>query len=384
MLRNMVRLANRNNTLDPPTVSRLNQLIADRMSGASGATDGEGSAGANPGGQGQRRGPKIDFASLKSEDDYHNALRGLHDFYAADIPEAMRSYMGAASKGSAKIEFDREVESLRTNPSFANRTDKVVWDEAIKRLYTKWSKTAEAYGERANKSFTLADLRKRSDALLAKASLPTDQASYGARQFEEGRIRRQPRGSDRGGEFAPGAGGGGNAGARRVNKKPAEDKRSYFEPTRLGNTVGSAIGSQAMWEIASRYLPGPLKNVGTVGKFAYQLGSAAVGGVAGGMAGEEIGRATYTMRGKRPPRSYEPPERPLTEEAARAAGNLGGSMLSALTRSPVRGFTVGVTGQLGGEELAAGAHDVALRLYGPDVAQRVRSAATPRQNRQQD
>jgi hypothetical protein len=381
MLRHMVRLANRNNTLDQTTVSRLNQLIADRVAGVGGGTGGEGGAGASARAQGQRRGPKLDFASLKNEGDYQEALRGLYDFYAADIPEAMRSYMGAASKASAKIEFEREVESVRTNPSFAERTDKVVWDEAMKRLYTKWSKTAETYADRANKSFTLAELRKQSDALLAKASLPTDQAGFGARQFEEGRIRRQPRGSDKGGEFAPKAGGGaGGSAARDGKREPTRDERSYFEPTRLGNTVGTAIGSQAMWELTAKYLPGPLKNVGMVGKLAYQLGSSALGGVAGGVAGEEIGRASYTLRGKRPPRSYEPPERPLTEDAARLVGGLGGAALTALTRSPVKGFALGAGGQLGGEELAAGAHDVAMRLYGPEVAERVRAAATPRQS----
>jgi hypothetical protein len=318
---------------------------------------------------------------LKSEGDYHNALRGVYDFYGKNIPEDVRGLWGKASEQNAKAEFNQEVESVRANPSFANRTDKVVWDEAIKRLYTRWTKLAEAYDERANKSFTLAELRKQSDTLLAKASLPNDQASFGARQFEEGRIRRQPRGSDNGGEFAPKAGGGaGGSAARSGKREPPRDERSYFEPTRLGNALGTAIGSQAMWELTSKYLPGPLKNVGMVGKFAYQLGSSALGGVAGGVAGEEIGRASYTLRGKRPPRSYEAPERPLTEDAARLAGGLGGAALTALTRSPVKGFALGVGGQLGGEELAAGAHDVAMRLYGPDVAKRVRAAATPRQS----
>jgi hypothetical protein len=106
------------------------------------------------------------------------------------------------------------------------------------------------------------------------------------------------------------------------------------------------------------------------------------GGVGGGMVGEEVGRASYTMRGKAPPKPFEPPDRPLSEDAARTVGNVGGSMLGAITRNPIRGFGIGVGGQLSGEELAAGVHDVVAKHYGPEIAAQARMAVTPRRQAQ--
>lgn len=60
-------------------------------------------------------------------------------------------------------------------------------------------------------------------------------------------------------------------------------------------------------------------------------------------------------------------------------GSAGGSMLSALSRSPVKGFTIGLGGQLAGEELAAAAHGVISKHYGQEAAARAARASLPRQ-----
>lgn len=370
-LRHMVNLASiGGQRLDNKQVQDLRRVIAGRIGGGAPAAAGAGQANAG-------NGPR----TIQSKDDY---LRLADTLYERFQQEAKKQFGQNAAgmqdanwQASARYMAESSLKEIRDRDEARDWSDQRVYEEAIREM--RRSLQLKDRGNQAKKSFDQDAFLRASIEVLAKASIPAEfQGSR--RQFEETKIRRAPKGSDKGGEFAPKAGGGAGGAPSRRNREPApkEDKRSYFEATRFGNTLGSAIGSQGAFEIASRFLPGPLKTAGFAKRLAFQLGAAMAGGVAGGMAGEEIGRATYTMRGKAPPKPFEPPDRPLTEEAARTAGNMGGSMLSALTRSPMRGFGIGVGGQLSGEELAAGVHDVVARLYGQDIAAQARAAVTPR------
>jgi hypothetical protein len=89
---------------------------------------------------------------------------------------------------------------------------------------------------RTEKSVVSGDLAKASLALLAKAEIPPGAGAR--RQFEESKVRRAPRGDDRGGEFAPkGSPSGQRAdsersanGKRADNERPADKQRARPEP----------------------------------------------------------------------------------------------------------------------------------------------------------
>jgi hypothetical protein len=148
---------------------------------------------------------------------------------------------------------------------------------------------------------------------------------------------------------------------------------------RFGGTLGSAVGAQTGWEIASRFLPGPLSNSGMVARLAYRLSVVGGGSVAGQVGGEAAGRAAYD-KPSAAPGSYEPPPRSLGEEASRMVGGAAGALTGALVRNPVKGFAMGVGGQLAGEELAARTHGIIARYYGDEVASRAARASLPNQS----
>lgn len=271
--------------------------------------------------------------------------------------------------------------------------------EAIKRITGKIP--------RAKKSLAAGDLRKASLALLRKAA---EEGLPGQRRpFDESKVRRNPRGDDRGGEFAPKAGGAAAQPRQRAEPEPpAPAERSFFEPVRFGGMLGGALGGAGAFEVASRYLPKPLRTAGTVARLASRLGgavgprtarfaaraagktaaigirgpgvlAAAVGGgVAGQIGGEEVGAATYRMRGREAPPGWEPPEREAGEELTRVGAGIGTQVVvSAAAKTAMRGTVYGAIASLGAEEIAARAYAAAERRYGPEIAARVARGAMP-------
>jgi len=261
--------------------------------------------------------------------------------------------------------------------------------------------------KRKEASWSAGDLRKASHALLRKAA---EEGIPGRRrEFDEQKIRRNPRGDDRGGEFAPKAGGSGPARPRAERQAPpAPPERSFFEPVRMGGMLGGALGGAAAFEVASRYLPKPLRTAGTVARLASRLGGAIgprtarfaaraagktaaigirgpavlagaiAGGLGGQMGGEEVGAATYRMRGKEAPPGWDPPEREAGEELTRAGAGIGTqAVVSAAAKTAMRGTIYGAIASLGVEEVAARAYAAAEKRYGPEVAARVARGAMP-------
>jgi hypothetical protein len=276
--------------------------------------------------------------------------------------------------------------------------------EAVKRLMGKIPARPKKLA-----SWAAGDLRKASQALLRKAA---EEGIPGQRRpYDEGKIRRHPRGDDRGGEFAPKAGGGDAPRPRQRAERqppPPPPERSFFEPVRLGGMLGGALGGAAAFELASRYLPKPLRTAGTVARLASRLGGgigprtarfaaraagktaamgirgpgvlagAIAGGVAGQMGGEEIGAASYRMRGQEAPPGWDPPEREAGEELTRVGAGIGTqAVVSAAAKTALRGTVYGAIASLGVEELAGRAYAAAERRYGPEIAARVARGAMP-------
>lgn len=219
------------------------------------------------------------------------------------------------------------------------------------------------------------------------------------KNFDETKVRRHTKGNDQGGEFAPKGGargpeGGGEAPPPRERRAPAaaggegrppaprpgreqqqppEDKRSYFEPVRLGGTVGGALGGQAVWEVFNRYAPRKMKG-GRVGRFAIGMLGSVMGGVAGQAVGESAAAEGYRRLGMTPPAPYERQPESGGDEAARAAGGILGSFLGAVPRATPAigglasrlpgGIALGTAGSLAGEELTSAAWKVANRHFG--------------------
>lgn len=200
--------------------------------------------------------------------------------------------------------------------------------------------------------------------------------------FDETKIRRHAKGNDQGGEFAPKGGAqrgaereapqreprgqqpGGAAPRARQGEQPRQDERSYFEPVRLGGTVGGALGGQTAWEVFNRYAPPQFRRGGKIGRFAVGMIGSILGGVAGQMGGEAVARAGYRQVGRAAPDSYERPPGEAGEEASRAAGGIAGSFLGAAARRLPAGIALGAAGSLTGEELAAKAWEVAQHRFG--------------------
>jgi ElaB/YqjD/DUF883 family membrane-anchored ribosome-binding protein len=264
-----------------------------------------------------------------------------------------------------EVEFNKEEEALRQqHPTW---DDDAIWTAATRRI-----------NDRSN------------NLTFGKAT----QAGL-LRKFDEARHARAPRGSDRGGEFSSRAGGAA-AGAAVMARGAApvrppgreNDERSFFEPTRLGATVGGVAGGNAGWMLAERFMPGPLRRLGTTGRLASRLGGMASrlgyklgGSMAGGLAGETVGDAAgagvYRAAGRRAPAPYEPPERGAGEEVARTAGSFAGLAAgTALGRGRGRAsaFGIGVGTTLAGEELAGAAQRIAERHYGAERGGRARAA----------
>jgi hypothetical protein len=186
------------------------------------------------------------------------------------------------------------------------------------------------------------------------------------RPWDEAKIRRNPGGSDQGGEFASKGGAASHAGAgAKLPGKAEKEERGFFEPVRFGATVGGVLGGQAAWELISRYAPKVKGGLSAKsGRFVVTMLASMAGGAAASKAGERLGAMTYERRGQRAPTPYEEPERPGGEEAARAAGAMIGSFAGAAARSVPGGVLLGGAGQLGGEELMAAAYRVAKNRFG--------------------
>jgi hypothetical protein len=346
--------------------------------------------------------PPKQIASSSSSGAYEAELHTYTNFLSGSIGrynEYAPADFDDALKAVAQRTFQNAVREIRSNPPYPNMTEEDIFREARLLAEERWldeqakgrlhndllrQKIEEFQARRSRKSFSLTDLAKiaassASVALLNKAEVPQFRQQQ---HFDETKVRRIPRGQEGAGRFAPKGGGTQigakprqNVGAYRVASKNAE--RGYFEPVRFGGTIGQSVGSQAGWEIASRFLPGPLKNMSAVSRLSYRLASSMIGGAGGQSAGEALGRATYKDP-RRAPGSWEPKNRTLGEEASRMGGAMAGSMLGALSRKPLKSFTIGVGGQLAGDEIAAQAYHVARKHYGKDAAARAARGASPR------
>ncbi|WP_164867942.1 hypothetical protein [Rhodovarius crocodyli] len=208
---------------------------------------------------------------------------------------------------------------------------------------------------------------------LAKA---LDEARAAApRRFDEAKISRHGKGDGQGGEFAPRGGGRAareeaDAGPQRrpaPGAPPAKDERGYFEPVRLGATVGGTVGSQAAWELFNRYAPKGIKLGGTAGRFVLGMLASVAGGVGGAAAGEAAGRKTYDARGEKAPGSYEQPQRDGAEEVGRGIGGFLGGFAGLATASVPGAIALGTAGSLAGEELFGRAAKIARERFGVEL-----------------
>lgn len=377
-LRHLVTLAQRSGSwFDNAKANELRSAIEARRAG--GATDGAGSAAPKA-----PRAPSVEQFSFDPNSDAARRIHRQFEHHTARIgfPEAVVEKDGKQVVDYRKIpDRVREQNKAFSASRLQEAREAIEREKELGRNFATHDDYYKAILARAVKDYSFeravlpGDLAKASIALLAKAEIP--QVGM-RRQFEESRHRRSPKGSDRGGEFTS-QGGGGSSGRRGERDRPHTKERDYFEPVRFGGTVGQAAGAQAGYELATRFLPAPLRSVGLIGRLAYRLTAATVGGGAAQAAGEALGREAY-HNPRKAPGSWEPPRnRSLGEEASRMLGSAGGSMLSALSRSPVKGFTIGLGGQLAGEELAAAAHGVISKHYGQEAAARAARASLPRQ-----
>lgn len=386
-LRRIVSLYSRGSGLK--LTSAQQDSLRGIIRGGAGASAGEASAsGASPGAS---PGAGTGGPRFKGPAPWNvSAHQEIHDTFLSSATDLILSRAGEGG-GGAREQQVRDLVLAQWKDHAQEYADEIRGKKTVtpeEFWNTVTVRTVNRFKDPLTRSFSATDLRKvaaRADSreVLAKSASALVGAAQrmGGERYEETKHARQPRGSDKGGEFAPKGGARGGSGAARPrpgNPKPApQDNRGFFEPVRLGGAVGGAVGGSAAWEVASRFLPGPLKNAGMVGRLAYQLAAATGGSVAGQMAGERAGAATYEARGKTAPGSFMP-ERPAGEEASRTLGALGGSFLSALSRNPLKSIALGTAGQLSAEEAAAKVYEVTSRRYGPEVAQRLSRAAMPR------
>jgi hypothetical protein len=147
-------------------------------------------------------------------------------------------------------------------------------------------------------------------------------------------------------------------GAPAGDLRKKDDSRSYWEPVRLGATVGQNIASTAAYTLADHFMP-PAVRLGGIGRrLAFRLGASAAGGAAGGAGGEALGRQAYGPG--RAPQSWTPPNRSVGEEAARAGGSWLGEAVGASMKGGIaRKILVGSAVSLAGEEAAASGYKAA-------------------------
>lgn len=188
--------------------------------------------------------------------------------------------------------------------------------------------------------------------------------------FDESQVRRNPKGADNGGQFAPE--GGARAGAPTAAPRAPADDRSFFEPVRFLGTTGSTAAMQVAWDIADRVLPPAVRLPGKVLRLGTQLAASILGGAGGQEVGEAAARLGYKAIGKEPPPSYEPPERPAGEEVSRTLGNVGGWMAGHKFGTGYGTKLVASIGAAMAAEEAAGAvHRFIADSYGEDIAKTV-------------
>jgi hypothetical protein len=187
-----------------------------------------------------------------------------------------------------------------------------------------------------------------------------------AKSWNEAAVRRHAKGTPEGGRFAPRGAGG----------------RSYFEPVRFGGAVGQVAGGLAGYEIANRMLSGsprgsaawgaPARAAGRAGKvlrFGGTIAAAILGSVGAQAVAERTAQAAYRKFGLQPPRPWDPPSRPLSEEGARIGGSIAGFLAGSrlpISPSPVINTILGGTaGVLAGEQAGALLHSAWRRYLGP-------------------
>lgn len=221
------------------------------------------------------------------------------------------------------------------------------------------------------------EITKAAPARLRKADAPPPTAAQ-RRQWDETRVRRHTKGNEDGGEFAPKGGGGGAAAGRgdaprrdappqRQAPRDRQDpnaERSYWEPVRLGGTVGGAVGASAAMEMFNRYVPKTFMAGRPISRFAVSMLASVVGGVAGQQAGEAAGAKAYGAAGRAAPPGWVPPDRPAEEEIGRTAGGVLGAFAGMAARTLPGGVALGTAGQLGGEELLGAAARIARERFG--------------------
>lgn len=284
----------------------------------------------------------------------------------------------AISKSMLRALYDRAVIEFERNP---NETDELFhqnrWAHSVKatrRALNQMKQGRFVDFDEAWNNYTAKNASDAADDLLKSAS----SIASNLLKFDESKIKRQGKGSDKGGEFAPKGGGtapASSAGMPQAAPKVASQE-NFWEPRRLGQTLGSGIGMQVAFDIADRHLP----NAGTgkmmAVRMAAKLASALVGGYFGGKAGDTIGAASYLARGKgaQAPDRWEEPERPLGEMGARFAGNIAGNIAGFAAGGGlglVGRAAAGALAGIGAEEMAASAYNHVSSRYGGDTAARV-------------
>lgn len=198
-------------------------------------------------------------------------------------------------------------------------------------------------------------------------------ASGDLRKWDEGVHPR-----DLIGEFGSGGGGGGSdagprsfgsrladtAGdaadikARGAMRKPSNASTPWHNPVRMATELGTAVGGELAWSLASRFIPGALQAKAGAGlanrgmnllRSAGKFGLQSLAGLGGGLALSEAGnlgaRAASGIKGETRAPEYSNDG----EAAGELAGQLGGSVLgNKLGGRGVRGVTLGALGMYGG------------------------------------
>ena len=199
---------------------------------------------------------------------------------------------------------------------------------------------------------------------------PFERSDWGgdlAKYYDESKHSRAPRGSDRGGEFTSKGG--------APTSRPVADDRSFFEPVRLAGTLGNYAGMQVAFDLAEKLLPPGVSIPAKIGLFGAKMAASILGGAVGQMGGEVAAQAGYRAVGKRPPKPYEEPDRPVGETLARTGGNLLGYMVgSRFGGSYGAKLASGIIGSLAAEELAGAVHGHILSRYDAGTAARVKAA----------
>jgi hypothetical protein len=304
-------------------------------------------------------------AKTQAERNLAASLKRLQGRVDQTAPLMYRNFLAVARKNNDENYSEAEIRRLAAQETIRNLTANVPYD------------IGDTGFDKPIQKSIMSVLRKAAETTAPPAGGSAAMSPAERRRFDETKISRHQKGDERGGEFAPrgAAKGGSDRGERRQSDPPPQDGRmrappppgeggrSYFEPVRLGGTVGGALGGSAGYELFNRYAPTTMRG-GKVSRFIAGIMASTVAGLAGNAAGEAVGAQAYRQRGQLAPPSYDPPPRPAEEEIGRSAGGVLGSFAGAAVKRTVPGIAVGAVGTLAGEELFGAAARVARERFG--------------------